>query len=436
MKIKSDIVVVGSGAGGATIAKELAKGAKNVLVLERGPFVKKMGTQRAALGFYDKCALRTSRDGITTYRTLMVGGTTVVSCGNGIAILKKELENRGIDLSQEIQETLQELNIKPLSSNLIGEGSRLIMDIGNKFGLEFEPMPKFIDSKKCVSCGLCILGCKTGAKWSAIKFIKEMQKFGGKIITGVDVKSVVTHKRRAIGLTATYKGKKVKIYAKKIIISAGAISSPVILKRSGIDKAGNNLSVDLLSVTYGILRNREINLFREPTMAVGTTKFLENNGFLMSPFIDVPLIYNFIKPKNKPFKRYRSKNMLGIMTKIRDDNSGKIISENLFYKNTTEKDLKKLKQGDDLARQILLEAGVKKCDIFTAKPRGAHPGGSAAIGEVVDNNLMTELENLYVCDASVLPISSGVPPIITIIALAKRLAKQIVTEDFKQGLCF
>ena len=54
--------------------------------------------------------------------------------------------------------------------------------------------------------------------------------------------------------------------------------------------------------------------------------------------------------------------------------------------------------------------------------RGAHPGGTAKIGEIVDSNLETEISNLYVCDASVLPISPGKPPILTILALSKRLA--------------
>ena len=57
--------------------------------------------------------------------------------------------------------------------------------------------------------------------------------------------------------------------------------------------------------------------------------------------------------------------------------------------------------------------------------RGAHPGGSAAIGEVVDVNLETSIRGLFVCDASVLPKSPGKPPILTILALSKRLAEYI-----------
>ena len=60
-----------------------------------------------------------------------------------------------------------------------------------------------------------------------------------------------------------------------------------------------------------------------------------------------------------------------------------------------------------------------------SKLQGAHPGGTAAIGEVVNKDLETSIRNLYVCDGSVLPVSPGLPPILTIVALAKRLAKNL-----------
>lgn len=406
------------------MAKDLAKNGKDVLVIERGPFIKSFGTIRSATKFYDKCGLRTSKEGVIVYRALMVGGTTPVSCGNGIVTLEKELKDLGIDLREELKQTQNELNIRPLSDRLIGRGSRLIMDIANKLGFQMQPMPKFIDSKKCDSCGLCVLGCRGGAKWSTISFIEEMLKYGGRLLTGIDVKRVVIHKGKAVGLIARSRQEQIRIYANKIVLSAGGFGTPVILKRSGIKDAGNNFFVDLFNVTYGVLKE-EINLYKEPTMAVVSTKFSQENGFIISPFIDHPLAFRFLLPKSKHIKAYKIGNLLGIMTKIKDDCKGYIMENERFYKIPSSEDYRKLNAGAGLAKQIFLEAGVKKRNIFTTRPRGAHPGGTAAIGEVVDIDLKTRIENLFVCDASVLPKSPGAPPIVTIIALAKRLAKKL-----------
>ena len=66
------------------------------------------------------------------------------------------------------------------------------------------------------------------------------------------------------------------------------------------------------------------------------------------------------------------------------------------------------------------KGGIEKIGI------GGHPGGTAAIGRVVDKNLMTEIKNLYVCDNSVMPRSGGIPPVLTLIALGKKFARSLM----------
>ena len=64
--------------------------------------------------------------------------------------------------------------------------------------------------------------------------------------------------------------------------------------------------------------------------------------------------------------------------------------------------------------------------IFKTGYLAAHPGGTVKIGDLLDSNLKTEYDNLYVCDCSVIPEAYGLPPTYTIIGLGKRLAKHLV----------
>ena len=88
-----------------------------------------------------------------------------------------------------------------------------------------------------------------------------------------------------------------------------------------------------------------------------------------------------------------------------------------------------LARGREIATRILVRAGCDPDTILTSPPRGAHPGGTVRIGDVLDPDLQTEIAGLYVCDSSVIPEPMGLPPALTIIGLAKRL----VNEQLEKG---
>ncbi len=116
--LNEDVIVVGSGAGGATIARELAMNGKSVTVLESGMY-HKLGTERRALGFYpgffrNFVPGEMSREGTEILRTIMVGGSTMVTLGNGVRSLQEELRVLGVNLEEEFLEAGSELSVKPL----------------------------------------------------------------------------------------------------------------------------------------------------------------------------------------------------------------------------------------------------------------------------------------------------------------------------------
>jgi len=121
--------------------------------------------------------------------------------------------------------------------------------------------------------------------------------------------------------------------------------------------------------------------------------------------------------------------MLGVMIKLKDDISGGIYADGKIRKPLTAGDAERLKHAFEVCRRILIEAGAKKSSIFMRPLIGTHPSGTVRIGDLVDIDLKTEIEGLYVCDASVFPEALDRPTVLTIIGLAKRLAKHLSSKD-------
>jgi choline dehydrogenase-like flavoprotein len=450
--LRADIVIVGSGAGGAVIAKELSCLNKKIYIVERGIFPKNIGSELFASRLYDKCALFSrSEEGVLIYRAIAVGGTTLVSCGNGVRALEKQLKEKGIDLSNEYMEAEKDLGVIP--NPFISKTSHKMMEVSKTLGINMVPMPKFFESHKCTCCGRCVLGCKSASKWTALTCVEEAVANGVKLIVGSGVNKVLIRRGRVTGIVGRNREGSFVIKTNLIILSAGAMGTPVILQNSGI-KAGHGLFCDLLNVTYGI--SKEYSLFNEPSMSIVTDmEFFNKHNFILSPFLDSFLVLLTLFPSRGLFssnrlkwlekkmreefmlsgeigtsyfpKHIRRRRLVGIMTKIKDENNGSIDKNGQIHKFPTEEDIKRLERGSLFAKDILSGMRIPKKDMFITKIRGAHPGGTAAIGDVVNNDLETRIKGLFVCDSSVFPESTGLPPILTISALAKRLSK-IITE--------
>lgn len=80
-----------------------------------------------------------------------------------------------------------------------------------------------------------------------------------------------------------------------------------------------------------------------------------------------------------------------------------------------------------LSREILAKLGVPEEKQFLGTLNAGHPGGmlplTAAEAETLHNPALPE--NLYVTDATILPEAMGNPPILTIMALASKIAASL-----------
>lgn len=380
-----DFIVVGSGAGGATIAKELSAANKKVLIIECGT---DLPTSSASKGY------KIITSGVEVWQANCLGGTTMVSMGNAVRSNRKGLD-------EYFREAERELGVTLVPDSHMGSGTRLLFSASNDWNL----MPKAIDFSKCKSCGMCPLGCTNQAKWDATLYVRQAKLRGAQLLTGLPVSRVLVERGKAVGVE-TADGRTFRGHV--IIISAGSIETPRILMRSGIEGVGSGLYVDTYVTVGGLMKGACLN--SELNMAI----FIKRDGYLLSPHYS-----SFLVPylSSKGIKVLPS-DVLGIMVKIADEPTG-VVERNRIIKNISKKDAGLLERGKKEAEEMLIRVGVNPENIVYTYPRGAHPGGTCTS---LVKDFAPVVESLYISDASIIPGPLGIPPILTIIAISKKIA--------------
>jgi len=432
IRLEADAVVVGTGPGGATVGRELAVAGKKVIFIEGGPHPGRVGNSLAMARYADRAGLVYSEEGLNVVRALATGGSTLVFTATACRPPEWLKEKYGVDITYEVNEAEEELKLAALPESLLGSSNMRLMASANELGYDWEPFKKFIDPVKCKpGCSDCMLGCKHGAKWTAADYVAEAVAKGAIRMNKVWIRDVITENGKAVGVRGMNSRKiPVEVYADLVIVAAGGMGTPVILQRSGLPLAGQGFFCDPLRMIYGVPREKGPGTASAPQMSVGTYEHHDADGFILSPIVEPkPLFAASVGLRNPSYlpkcRHYSS--VLGIMVKIKDDMGGRVNLDGSFSKPLSYEDRLKLDKGTRIAETILENAGCEVKDIFYSPDRGAHPGGTARVGHVVDKNLKTEIENLYVCDTSVIPEPWGLPPVLTCIGLGKRLARHLTS---------
>lgn len=431
--LEVDVIIAGSGPGGATLARELTRFGKKVLLLERGADFRKRayyGTYLGALIYTDRMSLLFTKEGLNIIRPLMVGGATSMYCGCA-ALPPEWLKNKyHIDISQEASETIEELGIDTLPLEARGQASTRIAMAARALGYDWQPQLKFVQPGRArrFDCGAhCMLGCRCGAKWSAAEWVDQAVAEGAVLKTGAHVLRVLCDGDQVIGVVGEISGRPFSARASTVVLSAGGIGTPRILQASGFPEAGQGMAMDTTVMVYGF--SKEKGNGNEPPMTWSYES--PEAGFMLSTLMDPWLLYpliNSLKGLRYALTWPRWNHVLGVMIKLKDDISGGVFADGTISKPLTRSDQERLRIAEEISRKILKEAGAAPDSIFMTPLRGTHPSGTVRTGEMVDENLRTRVRGLYVCDASVFPEALDRPTVLTIIGLSKRLAKHLAYQ--------
>jgi choline dehydrogenase-like flavoprotein len=218
---------------------------------------------------------------------------------------------------------------------------------------------------------------------------------------------------RAAGVRARVGMRSVFFPADLVVLSAGGLGTPAILERSGIH-CEPRLSVDpVLCVAAPWPGSRQHHEVPMPFV-------VQRPGYIISPYFDY-LSFLF----DRRWRR-AADGVLALMIKLADSESGRVPARgSRLDKRLTTEDRRRLAEAEALCRDLLVRLGVDPADIFLGTLNAGHPGGMLPLTAADAATLHPARlpANLYVADATLLPHSLGNPPILTILALAKRVAR-------------
>ena len=343
-----------------------------------------------------------------------LGGTTTLATGNAVRA-DEGLKKIGIHLDEEFDELYRELPITTDHQSRWSTITKQTFKVMQEMGLDPQPMPKLLHTKACRMCGHCSIGCPTRAKWDTRELLEGLNVQTGCKVVKIDVdghKATRVHVRKGM--------RQFTMEADYIIVAAGGYGTPDILRNSGIDCQPTLFVDPVLCVAAPMAGAHQEHQLLMPFVS-------RRERYIISPYMDW-LSFFFNKQWYKPMSGIAS-----LMIKLADTEQGDVHGGHML-KTLTEADHQYLKRGVDDCREILIRMGAKEEDIFLGTLNAGHPGGmlplTAAEAETLHSPLLPD--NVYVADATILPQALGLPPMLTIMALAKRIAKLIASMEEKK----
>ena len=479
-----DACVVGSGAGGGPVAAGLAEAGLTVAVLEEGdlhgPETLTARPRDMTTGLY--------RDGgqLVTVGTPPIvlplgrgiGGTTLVNSGTCFRtpapVLARWRSEHGLEaltddaagaLFRRVEEAIGVAQVTP---ELAGENAAVVRRGAQALGVSGRHL--FRNARGCVGSGVCAFGCPSGAKQHAgAVFAPRAWAAGATTYTGCRAERLEVERGAVRGVQArTAAGGRLTVRARHVVVAAGALLTPLLLRANGIGTAsgalGRHLTIHPASAARALL-DEPIDPWRGVPQSYFVDE-LADDGILLEGIAGPPDQAAMATPGQGPEHRDRMLDVartasFGVM--VADTGEGRVLrlptrpARPLVRYDLHPTDAERLRRGFELLARIFFAAGAREVLIplsgvgvlrdgdvsplqrARVRPRDVkamafHPLGTARAGadprrSVCDPDLGVHgVRGLHVADGSVVPSSPQVNPQLTIMALATRLADHLAAE--------
>jgi choline dehydrogenase-like flavoprotein len=482
-----DVAIVGSGAGGAVAAAVLAEAGLDVLVLEAGESFNRDSYPAKPLDAIARLyrdgglTIAEGRPPIPIPVARTVGGTTVVNSGTCFRAPEPVLEDWrdrfGIEWATDLRDDFaaaeEILRVTPVDPERMGRNGQLAMEGARAIGASGGPISR--NAGDCVQCSSCPFGCEIDAKRGMhVSYLPRAIAAGARLRTGVEAKQIVVENGRAVGVRARHflpayreesaKGARGGDYTVRArlatIVGGGALGTPELLLRSGIGgrQLGRNLHIHP-ACWVGARYGEQVRGWDGVMQSYYIDQWESQRLLLEATF--TPLAFGGAWLPGTGHAHQRAMLEFGhvgsIGVHLSDESSGRIAltrdgSLRASYK-LTQADADRLTYGIARAAEIHFAAGAT--EVYPNIPRAGtltpeklpdfeanrfkpselrleafHPMGTARIahegeGVCASDGSVYGTDDLYVADASLFPTSIGVNPMMTVIAFAARIAREL-----------
>ena len=478
--IECDVVVVGTGAGGGVVGKELAERGYAVVFLEEGKLHRrdafKGNAAESHRSFYRRGGLAAVGNTLMpVFVGRLVGGSTAINTGTCFRtppwILDRWCQDLGTDeltadkLAPYFDRVERELQVETAKPEYLGGIARVVARGCDKLGWHHFPLER--NAPECDGQGVCDYGCPTGARRSTdISYIPVALRRGSVLYTQMSARSVIIENGRAVGVRAeTVEGTgRLEVRARAVVLACGAIPTPMFLQRQGIanssDQVGRNLSLHPCTVVSALFDER-IAAFNAIPQGYGCDQH-HRDGILLAGAgapLDIGAAYFPFSGRRLMDCMEAFDRIASFMVIIGDDSRGRVRLRKNGNPRITywmgRSDVDRLHRGMLHVANIFSAAGAKRIfpmtmrlpilegteginrlrqlDMKARDPflTSFHPMGTARMGldpatSVVGLSHEThDVRDLFIVDGSNLPGPPNVNPQLTIMALATRAAEHI-----------